>query len=64
MGKRPTKVEKKIKFSYRDRRTVFNNVQRLTMHIQKGKTKVVSSNSVHGEVYSIQHHVMHVVSDL
>jgi len=27
-------------------------------------TKVVSSNSVHGEVYSIQHYVMKFVSDL
>ena len=27
-------------------------------------TKVVSSNSVHGEVYSIQHYVIKFVSDL
>ena len=27
-------------------------------------TKVVSSNSVHGEVYSIQHYVIMFVSDL
>ena len=27
-------------------------------------TKVVSSNPVHGEVYSIQHYVMKFVSDL
>ena len=27
-------------------------------------TKVVSSNPVHGEVYSIQHHVIKFVSDL
>jgi gamma-glutamylcyclotransferase (GGCT)/AIG2-like uncharacterized protein YtfP len=27
-------------------------------------TKVVSSNHVHGEVYSIQHHVIKFVSDL
>ena len=27
-------------------------------------TKVVSSNSVHGEVYSIQHYVIQFVSDL
>ena len=26
-------------------------------------TKIVSSNSVHGEVYSIQHYVMKFVSD-
>ena len=27
-------------------------------------TKVVSSNSVHGEVYSLQHYVIKFVSDL
>jgi hypothetical protein len=27
-------------------------------------TKVVSSNTVHGEVYSMQHYVIKVVSDL
>ena len=27
-------------------------------------TKVVSSNPVHGEVYSIQHYVIKIVSDL
>jgi hypothetical protein len=27
-------------------------------------TKVVSSNSVHGEVYSMQHYVIKLVSDL
>ena len=27
-------------------------------------TKVVSSNPVHGEVYSIQHYVMKFISDL
>ena len=27
-------------------------------------TKVVSSNPVHGEVYSIQHYVINIVSDL
>ena len=31
---------------------------------QHGATKVVSSNPVHGEVYSIQHYVIKFVSDL
>ena len=52
------------KISYRDRPTVFNNLQRPIMHIQKVKAKVESSNPVHGELYSIQHHVIHFVSDL
>ena len=37
-----------------------------TLHVQSLPitTKVVSSNPVHGEVYSIQHYVIKFVSDL
>ena len=38
----------------------------LQLHVQSVPitTKVVSSNPVHGEVYSIQHYVIKFVSDL
>ena len=38
----------------------------LQLHVQSEPitTKVVSSNPVHGEVYSIQHYVIKFVSDL
>ena len=41
-------------------------VLNLQLHMQSVPitTNVVSSNSVHGEVYSIQHYVMKFVSDL
>ena len=35
-----------------------------TMHSVPISTKVVSSNPAHGKVYSIQHYVIEIVSDL
>jgi hypothetical protein len=40
---------------------IYINVHVQSVHIT---TKVVSSNSVHGEVNSMQHHVIKFVSDL
>jgi hypothetical protein len=36
----------------------------LQLHVQAVLSKVVSSNLVHGKVYSIQHYVIKFVSDL
>ena len=36
----------------------------LQLHVQYITTKVVSSNSAHGEVYSIQHYLIKFASDL
>jgi hypothetical protein len=36
----------------------------LQLHVQYITTNVVSSNSAHGEVYSIQHYLIKFASDL
>jgi hypothetical protein len=41
----------------------YHSVRSLTVLVDSITTKVVSSNPVHGEVYSIQHYVIKFVSD-
>ena len=62
--KRQTKPQKKQKNKNKKRQGFWDFCDNSTFQSVPITTKVVSSNPVHGEVYSIQHYVIKFLSDL